>query len=724
MKKCIVFVLICVFSSGMVFGDSGIGAEKMSWQKIDENFYYDGNDLGVSFLLGIPILKLWAPVAEQVSLILYDKYDQRREVFRVGMEKDAKGVWSKALNADLGAGISDFYGYFYSYEVKNPGLPAKRVLDPYAPSMAATTVSRDGKNAGESGDFVGKGAIILPEKHGKVKPIKKIKGYEKREDAIIYEVHVRDFTSDPSIGGRLRHRWGSFLALIDRLDYIKSLGVTHIQLLPVMAWYLGDETDTEQRDLSWSTESRNYNWGYDPQHYFTPTGAYSLKPKEPGARIEELKTLINAVHARGMGVILDVVYTHMFKADFLEDIVPNYYFFKDSAGNFIGDFGNNLATNRRMAEKLLVDSVRYWHEEFGIDGMRFDMMGDGTRDAVQRAYEAAAEVNANTLFIGEGWRTFKGHLDTPSLAGRGADQDWMAYTDRVGVFSDEIRNDLKSGFGCEGEPRFLTGGAQNLERLIKNLKGQPTNFVAYGPGSVVQYIEAHDNLPLFDVIAQSIKRDPAVAENVLEIHRRIRLGNLLVLTAQGIAFLHAGQEYGRTKQWLSEREPGDKYHVLVDEVGQRFKHPYFIHDSYRSSDMVNMFDWKKAAGRGVEADTVAFTKGLIKLRRSSDAFRLGGRALVEARVKQIKTREMADEDLVLGYSCEGSGGERFYVFVNADSQERVLSLDEDLSKGEVLVDGRSAGTRRIGRPKGVRVSQDKIVLAPLTATVIRLGQRR
>ncbi len=724
MKKCIVFILICVFSGGIAFGNLDIGADKMSWQKIDETFYYDGDDLGVSFLLGIPILKLWAPVAEQVSLILYDKDDQTREVFRVFMEKDEKGVWSKALNSDLAAGIKDFYGYFYSYEVKNPGQSVKRVLDPYAPSMAATTVSRDGKSAGSMGDFVGKGAIIAPEKYGKAKPIKKIRGFEKREDAIIYEIHVRDFTSDPSIGGRLKNRWGSFLALIDRLDYIKSLGVTHIQLLPVMAWYLGDETDTAERDLTWSTESRNYNWGYDPQHYFTPTGAYSLKPEEPGARIKELKTLINAIHARGMGVILDVVYTHMFKADFLEDIVPNYYFFKDSAGNYLGDFGNNLATNRLMAEKLMVDSVRYWHSEFAIDGMRFDMMGDGTRDAVQKAYEAALEVNPNTLFIGEGWRTFKGHIDTPALEGRGADQDWMAHTDEIGVFSDEIRNDLKSGFGCEGEPRFLTGGAQNLERIFKNIKAQPTNYVAKGPGSVVQYIEAHDNLPLFDVIAQSRKKDPAISENEEEIHKRIRLGNLMVLTAQGIAFLHGGQEYGRTKQWLSEREPGDKYHLLRDELGQRFKHPYFIHDSYRSSDMVNMFDWTKVKGRGLGAETMAFTKGLIRIRRSSDAFRLGSRALIDARVKQIKAKEMANEDLLIGYSCEGSSGEVFYVFVNADNQERTITLEENLTKGTVLVDGRRAGTRRIGRPRGVRLTEDKLVLAPLTATVIKMPSTR
>jgi secreted pullulanase len=318
-----------------------------------------------------------------------------------------------------------------------------------------------------------------------------------------------------------------------------------------MAWYYGDETNMRERELEYSAANNEYNWGYDPHSYFSPDGAYSMDPKDPELRIKELKGLIDAVHDSGMGVVLDVVYTHMAKASMLNDIVPNYYAFQDANGNFIGGFGNNLATNHVMAEKLMVDSVKYWFEEYKIDGMRFDMMGDATYDSIQNAYNAAAEINENALFIGEGWRTFGGHLSDPSLAGKGADQDWMNKTDNVGVFSDEIRNELKSGFGSEGEPRFLTGGARSLDLIMKNIKGQPTNTAADDPGDMVQYIEAHDNLPLYDVIAQSIKKDPAISANNEEIHDRIRLGNSMILTSQGTAFLHAGQEYGRTKQCLN-----------------------------------------------------------------------------------------------------------------------------------------------------------------------------
>ncbi|MGV2805989.1 pullulanase, partial [Clostridium perfringens] len=158
----------------------------------------------------------------------------------------------------------------------------------------------------------------------------------------------------------------------EKLEYIKSLGVTHVQLLPVMAWYYGDEAAMKNRELEYSAKENEYNWGYDPHSYFSPDGAYSEDPTDPELRIKELKAMINAIHEADMGVVLDVVYTHMAKADFLNDIVPNYYAFQDANGNFIGGFGNNLATNHKMAEKLMEDSVKYWLDEYKIDGMRGD----------------------------------------------------------------------------------------------------------------------------------------------------------------------------------------------------------------------------------------------------------------------------------------------------------------------------------------------------------------
>ncbi|WP_151735407.1 pullulanase [Paenibacillus tengchongensis] len=699
------------------------------WRMIDSLYNYTGDDLGATYNSAdhTATLKLWAPLAGSVVANLYDKDDAAVHVGQISLSRGEQGVWSATLKpSDLKEvpGADDVRGYYYQYEVTNNG-ETKPVLDPYAKSMAMFTVNSAGQ-AGADGDTVGKAAIVdLSATNPDSFTAADIDGYEKREDAVIYEVHVRDFTSDPSIESTLDgERWGSYAAFAKKLDYIKSLGVTHIQLLPVMSWYYGDETKMGEREGGYSAQNNEYNWGYDPHSYFSPDGAYSENPADPELRIKELKGLIDAVHEAGMGVILDVVYTHMAKKDFLNDIVPNYYFFQDATGNFVGGFGNNLATSHLMAEKLMVDSVKYWFNEYRIDGMRFDMMGDATQDAVQAAYNAAAEINPDALFLGEGWETFSGYASDPALTGKGADQNWMNKTDDVGVFSDEFRNELKSGFGNEGQPRFLTGGARQISYMLDLIKAQPSNVPADDPGDIISYIEAHDNLTLHDVIAQSIKKDPAIEANELEIQQRIRLGNLLVMTSQGTPFIQAGQEYGRTKEWKAEGVPEQKATEMFDESGQSFG--YFIHDSYDSSDAVNMFDWSKVTDTAkypVQNLTKDYTAGLIELRKSTDAFRLGDQRLTDTNVTLVEAPEVKESDLLLGYKNKATDGTGlYYVFVNADGVSRTLSLSEDLTGGTVLVDSDEAGIQAIpaADQTGFTLTDKAITLDPLTAVVIQV----
>ncbi|WP_205600696.1 pullulanase [Gracilibacillus sp. YIM 98692] len=692
-----------------------------SWKLIDDIYGYEGNDLGATYNNGDAALKLWAPKASEVVANFYDKEDAATPIGSAALTLEEDGVWSKEIAAsDLG--VSDLEGYYYQYEVTNDGV-TKNVLDPYAKSMAAFTVDTKG-TPGPDGDNVGKAAIVdLSDTDPEGFSHASIDGYEKREDAVIYEVHIRDFTSDPSIEDDLNARWGSYKSFIDKLDYIKSLGVTHVQLLPVMAWYYGDETKMDERELDYSANGNKYNWGYDPHSYFSPDGAYSEDVADAALRVKETKELIDAIHDAGMGVVLDVVYTHTAQTSILNDIVPNYYAFQDDDGNFLGGFGNNLATNRKMAEKLMVDSVEYWFDEYKIDGMRFDMMGDATYPSIQNAYEAAAAINPDALFIGEGWRTFAGHLDDPSLEGMGADQDWMDKTDDVGVFSDELRNELKSGFGSEGEPRFITGGARKIETILNNIKGQPSNTPADDPGDMVPYIAAHDNLPLYDVIAQSIQKDPSIPENDLEIHKRIRIGNALVLTSQGTAFIHAGQEYGRTKQWKAEGVPEQKYHELTGENGDPFKYPYFVPDSYDSSDAINMFEWDKVTDETaypVNNLTQEYTQGLIELRRSTNAFRLGSMDEVDQHVTLVDAPEVKEEDLLIGYKNESTDGTgTYYVFVNADTKGRTISLTENLATNTVVVDDDEAGVEAVNERSGFVLSANSIKIDPLTTIVIK-----
>ncbi|AOM81793.1 pullulanase [Salisediminibacterium beveridgei] len=694
---------------------------RLGWRLKDEQYAYDG-DLGAALHDdGSAELKLWSPSAEAVSVILYHRDDQYEVVADdLSMEQGENGVWSVTLDEE-NTDVADLEGYYYHYEITHDGR-STLALDPYAPSMATWDSSDEDNN------YIGKAAIVDPATIGPELDYAEIDGFEKREDAIIYELHVRDFTSDPAIEEELDSTFGTFAAFTERLDYLEELGVTHVQLLPVMSYFFSNEYERTERMMDYSSTQNNYNWGYDPHSYFSLTGMYSQNPDDPAKRIEEFKLLVDAIHERGMGVILDVVYNHTARVHIFEDLEPNYYHFMDADGTPRVSFGGGrLGTTHEMARRILVDSIMHWVEEYKVDGFRFDMMGDHDAESIQIAYDKAKEANPNLVMIGEGWRTFvgdEGHGDVQP-----ADQDWMRDTESVGSFSDDFRNELKSGFGSEGEPRFITGGARDIQRIYGNLTADPDNFMASNPGDVVPYIAAHDNLTLHDVIAQSIQKDPK--DHAEEIHERIRLGNLMVLTAQGTAFLHGGQEYGRTKQFrhedfvdeVAEDDAPYKSTFMTDQDGNPFDYPYFIHDSYDATDAVNLFDWSKVTDEENHPENVTtknFTQGMIHLRRSTDAFTHGTLDEVSEHVSLLEVPEVADEDLAIAYRAEnGAGTEVYYVFLNADDEARTFTAGRDLSGAEVLVDKNQAGVEAIAEPNGVSATSEAVTLEPLTATVLK-----
>ncbi|WP_223701224.1 pullulanase [Sutcliffiella deserti] len=696
----------------ITYGERTISV-KSGWRLIDKMYGYDGK-LGAELHEdGSATLKLWSPKADEISVVLYDKDDQNTVVDTIAMTKGDRGVWSVTLSVE-NTGLSSLRGYYYHYEIVH-GDETKLALDPYAKSMAAWN--------NEAGDPVGKAAIVDISSIGPELDYATIPGYEKREDAIIYEVHVRDFTSDPNIGEELKAQFGTFASFVEKLDYIEEMGVTHIQLLPVMSYFFSNELANDERMLDYASTQTNYNWGYDPHSYFSLSGMYSENPNDPELRIKEFKNLIAEIHKRDMGVVLDVVYNHTAQVSIFEDLVPNYYHFMDADGTPRTSFGGGrLGTTHKMARKVLVDSILHWVDEYKVDGFRFDMMGDHDAESIQMAFDKAKELNPNIVMIGEGWVTFAGDEGEPVQA---ADQQWMQYTEAVGSFSDEIRNELKSGFGSEGQPRFLTNGARNIQQIFDNIKGQPHNFTADQPGDVVQYIAAHDNLTLYDVIAQSIQKDPDIPENNLEIHKRIRIGNSMILTSQGTAFLHAGQEYGRTKQWRAEAdEPPYKSTYMTDKDGNPFQYPYFIHDSYDSSDIINRIDWEKATNEElypINNVTREYTAGLIELRRSTDAFRLGSKELVDSNVTLLAAPEMEDQDLVVAYRNVATNGDVYYVFVNADTEARTLTMEEDLTDATVVVDQDEAGVKEVSERTGLNLTASDITIDPLTTIVIKVS---
>ncbi|QKS72653.1 pullulanase [Paenalkalicoccus suaedae] len=692
----------------------------VGWRLKDELFSYDG-ELGPELHAdGTATLKLWSPSADNVTVTLYNKDDQYDIVAEdVEMTRSDRGVWETTLTAAT-TDVADHTGYYYHYMIERDGEIVEG-LDPYAPSMATW----DSVNGDE---HVGKAAIVDISSIGPELDFAEIDGFEKREDAIIYELHVRDFTSDPSIEDELESEFGTFNAFAERLDYIEDLGVTHVQLLPVMSYFFADEYNARERMLEYASTQTNYNWGYDPHSYFSLSGMYTTDPDDAEKRIEEFKQLIDEIHERGMGVILDVVYNHTAREHIFEDLEPNYYHFMDADGTSRISFGGGrLGTTHEMSRRILVDSIMHWVEEYKVDGFRFDMMGDHDAESIQIAYDTAKAANPNIVMIGEGWVTYVGDENYPDV--QPADQQWMQDTESVGSFSDDFRNELKSGFGSEGEPRFITGGARSIERIYNNVTANPDNFTATNPGDVVPYIAAHDNLTLHDVIAQSIQKDPK--DHQEEIHQRIRLGNAMVLTSQGTAFLHAGQEFGRTKQFrhpdfqgpVAEGMEPYKSTFMTDEDGNPFEYPYFIHDSYDSSDAVNKFDWDKATNaeaNPINGLTREMTAGMIELRRSTDAFRHATMDDIDENVMMIDAPEIQDEDLVIGYrAVDSSGSEAYHVFINADSDARTLSLPVDLTGGDVIADADEAGVNAVSQENGFELTATDITIDPLTFVIVR-----
>ncbi|WP_286783194.1 pullulanase [Streptococcus sp. UBA4344] len=706
---------------------------KRSWQYMDSQYAYDG-ELGarVSEEGARVDLTVWSPSADSVSLVLYDKNDQTKVLGKVAMAKGDKGDWSVTLTPSLGLGITDYRGYYYHYEITR-GEDTVLALDPYAKSLAEWNSDLIGADPSYK---VAKAAIVDTSAIGNQDmTYADIKGYTAREDAIIYEAHVRDFTSDTAISEELRNQFGTFAAFAEKLDYLQSLGVTHIQLLPVMSYYYVNEAINSQRLTDYASSNTNYNWGYDPQSYFALTGMYSENPSDPAKRIAEFKNLINEIHNHGMGIILDVVYNHTADLAILEDLEPNYYHFMEADGKAKTSFGGGRpGTTHYMTRRMVLDSIAYWTKEFKVDGFRFDMMGDLDAQTVQMAYDIAKALNPNVIMLGEGWITYAGDANDSRQP---ADQTWMAHTDSVASFSDDIRNLLKSGYPSEGLPCFITGGVKDLQELFNTIKAQPNNFTADDPGDVIQYIAAHDNLTLHDIIAKSIHKDPSVAENESEILRRQRLGNLIILTSQGTAFIHSGQEYGRTKQFRDEAyktpvsadKVPEKSDLLTNLDGTPFDYPYFISDSYDSTDAINHFDWTKATDKTAypeHAKTQAYTKGLIALRRSTDAFTLKTKEEVDSKVKLITVPNengVGQEDLIIAYQTQASNGDIYAVFINADSKARDIVLSDAykaLLNAEVVADSEQAGSSAILNPKGVSFTENSVTLDPLTATILRL----
>jgi len=628
--------------------------------------------------------RLWSPFANSVTARIF-----RKNLADIGRDADPDFTLELTLDPETGVWSGVFSqvdpeGMFYDYVV-DTGRGVNAALDPYAKSMDAYV------NEGGAG----RGAIVDLSKSG---PRGGWEGYtgvplENRTDAIIYEVSVRDFTISPDSG--VRGKKGTFLAFIEKLDYLKDLGVTHVQLLPVYNFYYTNELDQAYEGHGRTGDS-NYNWGYDPHNHMTPEGWYSSNPKDPYSRINDFKTLIKEIHKRDMGVIMDVTFNHMGSTMLLEHIVPDYYFRKLPNGAFSSDsgVGNDFASSRTMARKLIIDALVHWAEVYKVDGFRFDLMGLIDAQTMLMAYERVSSIpgKEQILFQGEGWQMYRWSKVQDMM-----DQKYMDRTDSIAVFNDEVRNLLKAGGFNEEGRGLLTNKGINKEALFDNLMGRPRTFPADHPADTMAYVAAHDGLTLHDTLAHNAKIDHRTTEGKGEIAQRAKLANMLMLTNQSIVFLHAGQERGRTKPNVNN--------VPHETIGQ------FVRNSYDSADNINQIVWTLEAPF---QNLLDYTKGLIQLRRATKAFRIGNPQEIE----KAATHLPQEDTFSFAYKLE-YGGETYFIMINASKESSTLEMGEDLSGAKVLADRMSVNLQGIADPQGLSISGSQITLEGLTPVILR-----
>ncbi|QCK15963.1 type I pullulanase [Mangrovivirga cuniculi] len=610
-------------------------AKKNDANMNDEYPVYLEDDLGLTYSPEKSTFKLWAPTAEKVDLIFYDKDLDSKETDRYPMKPIEKGVWEFVYDGDA-------KGIYYTYQVTVDDVEMQEVPGPYAKAVGtngvrAQVVDLSETNPDEWDNDQG------PELKNQV-------------DAVIYELHVRDFSKHPESGMENK---GKFIAFTEGntttkngnpsgLNYIKDLGVTHLHILPFFDFASIDET----------LKDPNYNWGYDPLNYNVPEGSFSTDPSEGKVRIKEAKQMIKAIHDAGMGVVMDVVYNHTHSVDGMSfhETVPGYYYRynKDGSLSDAAACGNETASEKPMMRKFIIESLKYWMTEYHIDGFRFDLMGIHDIETMNQISAELRKINPDVLLYGEGWKAGSSPLPDSVLALKANTKELKG----IAAFSDDMRDGIK-GSVFEVEEKGFVSGAEGLEESIKfgvvgSTKHEGVDYTAVNysdspwsdsPNKTVNYVSCHDNNTLFDRLNLSNGEEDS-EEEILAMHK---LALSMVITSQGITFLHAGSEMARTKDG--------------------------VENSFESPDSINQIDWDRQVKY---KELKEYMVNLLKVHNDHPVFRLHSQEEIS---KSIKFH--LDEDNALVYEIDGSKIEnedwkKVIVIYNA----RKEPLEFDLPEGD------------------------------------------
>ena len=634
---------------------------------------YNGEDLELTVDASGTHFRLWSPKASEVRVNIYENGHTGSAAKTLQMKSDpATGTWTASVPEKL-------YGKFYTFQIND----GEKWLDE-TPGVWAKAVGVNGARAAvidlDSTDPAGwdtdKGPAV-----------------RNFTDVIVYEMHHRDMSMHPSSGIANK---GKFLALTEHgtlspqgmktgIDHLKELGVTHVHILPSYDYNSVDELNLQDN---------TYNWGYDPLNYNAPEGSYSTNPSDPAARIREMKEMIKALHDAGIGVIMDVVYNHTADNDAsnFELTAPGYYHrhWDDGRYSDASGCGNETASDLRQMRDFIINSTKYWADEYHIDGFRFDLMAIHDTETMNEVAAELKKINPSIFVYGEGWTAG----DSPLQTERRALKENVGKMTDIAVFSDDLRDAGKGHYTNAADRGFATG-KPGLEETVKIgivaatdhpqvdfSNGNNSKFpYAKSPEMIVNYVSCHDDLCLTDKLRKSMEGEPE--QNMLAA---AKLAQTIVFTSQGTPFMFAGEEVFRDKQG--------------------------VHNSYKSPDSINAIDWSNKAKYRDQFD---YYKGLVALRKAHPAFRMTSAADIARHLKFDRIDSKKTPNLI-SYSLTGNANgdewkEIKVVFNGAGSPQTV-----NIPKGDWMIvaqDGRISPAGDLGATNG-----GKMTLSPYSALIL------
>jgi pullulanase len=629
-----------------------------STAEFDER-YYTEDTLGCSYSNNGTIFKLWSPIAAYVDLLLYKNGDPSiKEVPKRYKMIENQGLWSTNIQDSL-------KGYFYTFEVKAHNT-VYETTDPYAKAVGINGYRGAVVNLRDS-DPSSFSEEISPR-------------CENFTDAVIYEASIRDISVHPDSGIENKGRFKGLIeegtvsskGLSTGLSHLKELGITHLQLLPVFDF---SPLSTDEK------HPFKYNWGYDPFNYNVPEGSYSTDPYDPLSRILEFKSLVQELHENNICIIMDVVYNHMSHSteNNLHKSFPGYYFRQWENGELCNGSGcgNDTASERSMMRKFIIDSVVYWAKEYHIDGFRLDLMGLHDIDTVNKLRRALDKIDEKIMLYGEGWE-----LNTDLKAHEKATISNANNLPKIGHFNDIIRDTIK-GSVFDATDRGFISGKEALEGVMRfcttactqNTGGKNPIFTS--PVQSINYASAHDNYTLHDKLMLSCS-----GSSEKDLEAMTKLSAAIILTSQGIPFIHAGEEFCRTKSG--------------------------VENSYNCTDEINRLDWRR---KFQYYKVFKYYQGLIELRKTHSAFRMKTGEEIENHLQFIENTPPHVVGFILKNGANHDPWRDIVVIYNGAKWPAVVTLPQ--ASWTVVVDGNNSGTVPLYTLEG-----GSVTVQPISAIVL------